>query len=86
MRPIHFKGETGSLGPPKGVSEEDCGNLPFQRSVQGSLPCLTSVWRPNPKELEDIKEGGDIRITLFSETHPMMAVTVQNLSPKKAGT
>jgi len=76
MDPIHFPEATGSLGPPRGVSSNDCGDLPYQKGAQDGMSTITSVWQPTDLELIALKSGGKVKITMFAGSHPMISVGV----------
>lgn len=38
---------------------------------------MTSVWEPTPAELEDLKAGGAVRLTIIGGAHPPVMITTQ---------
>lgn len=38
---------------------------------------MTSVWEPTPKELEDLANGGAVRLTILGKAHPPVMITTQ---------
>lgn len=72
MKPIEFEQQTTVLGPPRGWARGECGALPVQM-VEGTLQ---SYWKPTPEEIEALKNGGHIRLTVHSHAHPPVWVDV----------
>lgn len=72
------------LGPPPGVSAEQCGTLPVKRwRMPGYGPVDTSFWRPNAAELAALNAGGSIAVNLHvgPGQHPMMSVQAYAKEP-----
>lgn len=69
------------LAPPHGMSDEDCYSLPIERKEQVlptgvKVPTVTSFWSPSPEELEALKNGGLVVLTIVGVTHPPVMVGV----------
>jgi len=45
MQPISFKQSNKKLGPPKGMTEEECGNLPVFTDGQQCISLWKMTWR-----------------------------------------
>jgi hypothetical protein len=62
MHPISFKEANKVLGPPVGVSEEEC--LPLPVFTDGEQ-CI-SKWKLTADEIEQIKQTGEIWVSVYS--------------------
>lgn len=59
------------LGPPKGVSDEECGTLPVRRNGE----TLVSCWRLSPAEIEEIQRTGCVWLSIWGQvTQPPVLV------------
>jgi len=38
---------------------------------------MTSLWEPTPAELEVLKQGGSVRLTIVGNTHPPVLVETE---------
>lgn len=38
---------------------------------------MTSVWEPTPRELQDLQNGGAVRLTILGTGHPPVMITTQ---------
>lgn len=71
------------LGPPRGVSDVDCGTLPVKTWQDPSLgQVMTSFWKPSAEELKALNAGGSIAINLYTRVHPMMSALVYLKEPE----
>lgn len=66
------------IGPPPGVSDQDCGTLHVKRWVDPHFGArvITSYWRPSAAELAALNAGGSIAINLYTAVQPMMSAQV----------
>lgn len=65
------------LGAPPGMSIDQCSALPITRLVYSDgTPAVASFWKPTPDELERIKQGMAIRLTVLGHTHPPLLIEV----------
>lgn len=77
MEFINHSSCNAQLGPPRGVSDEDCGTLPVKRWRDPKFGSIdTSFWKPSEAELAALVAGGSIAINLCvgPGQHPMMSV------------
>lgn len=72
------------LGAPADVSIEDCSALPITRVIfkvepEQKIPgeAVVSFWKPTVIELELLKAGKSVRITVWGATHPPIAIGVE---------
>lgn len=83
MNPLRTQHTNIELGAPKNWNEEqhgECNSLPCVRVMQpDGTHTYTSFWTPTPDELADLVVGGTVKLTLFSFTHPPVAVEVAKL-------
>jgi len=65
------------FGPPRGVSDADCGTLPVKRWTDPKFgTVLTSFWKPSAAELEALNAGGSIAVNLYTPVHPVISTQV----------
>ena len=62
MKPVYFQEANKVLGPPEGVSEEECGKLPV---YSDGVRCM-SIWRLSDEDVAKIVETRGIILTVFS--------------------
>lgn len=74
MNPQKIKGTNRSLGPPRGVGNDECGRLAIRTGRDGRFPTMQSAWKPTPEELIILKSGGSVILTVFAEVHPMVSI------------
>jgi len=82
MKPIMFPEVNMVLGPPLGMTLEECGPLPIHTD---GVECI-SVWRLDPLELAMLnRNGGLIRLVVVSgPTQPPVALDIYE--PESKGT
>ena len=64
------------LGAPKGVPIEECRALPILRASIDGIPVVQSFWQPDAIELEAIKAGHPVILTVWGHTHPPVLLQV----------
>lgn len=75
-----FDEENQVLGPPKGMTEEDCYSLSVYRGIDGAgRPIVVSCWKPTKEELEEIARTGRVWLLLWGQT--MQPASVTGFSP-----
>ena len=75
MEPIDFKQATKKLGPPAGMTEEECGSLPV--FTDGTL-CI-SLWRMTWRERLSALYFGKIWLFVVSgQTQPPVSLMAKN--------
>lgn len=68
MRPVKFPEANAVLNPPNDLDESQCSIVPVyhgevrQDSCDG-VKIIVVAWKPDPRELEALKEGGLIFLT-----------------------
>jgi hypothetical protein len=70
---------TRVLGAPKDWNRDangPCGNLPIRDEATTAGPGMTSAWFPTPEEIERIKDGAPIYLTVLGSVHPPVDVSV----------
>ena len=73
MKCIEFEGYTVLLSPPPSMERGSCGALPiFAHDGQ-----MISVWKPTEEEIEALKNGAHIALTILGEVHPPVRLHVQ---------
>ena len=70
LRGIDFKQSNGSLGPPKGMTEDDVYTLPIHRSTDGKIVTVTSCWELSHEALREIQRTRKIYLQIWGMTHP----------------
>ncbi len=65
------------LGAPPGASIDECSALPITRvNWQDGSTGVVSYWLPTAQELERIKSGQAIRVTILGNTHAPIIIGV----------
>ena len=75
MTPIKHPYCNHTLARPPGTTEEECGDLPIMRTEISGNPVVASFWIPDPDEVERIRQGGPILLTVVGHTHPPLSIT-----------
>lgn len=69
-----------TLGPPKGMTEEQVRTLHIYREIPtsglSSDYAVTSFWTPEPAELETLNSGGSVMLRILGLTHPPLSMRV----------
>jgi hypothetical protein len=68
MNPIHAPECNTTLGPPRGMTEDQCGSLPARHCHETGT--FTTYWQPDDVERQAIASGGPVMLTLWSRAHP----------------
>lgn len=80
-----------NLGAPPGWDHDKqghCGHLAIRDVMTTAGPAMQSVWFPTPAEIERIKAGAPIYLTLIGMFHPPVAMDVgpvPDAAPDAAG-
>ena len=64
------------IGPPPGVSADDCGTVESLAGVQDGYPMYAGYWRPTPVQLEALAGGGFIELIQYAPRMVMHSMTV----------
>lgn len=71
MMPSSFHESNTYLGPPPGVSLEDCEALSvWKGEYPDGTPVVISCWRPTVGELEELQKTGRIWLHVWGHTMP----------------
>lgn len=54
----------------------DCHDLPVVQAICGDTPCLVTAWELDVEELAEIQRTGRIWLSVLSESHPPVMLTV----------
>lgn len=74
MLPIRIANATRVLA----ESQDEYFALAIRDEVlKGMGPAMTSLWEPTPQELELLKAGGHIRLSIMGTVHPPVMLSVQ---------
>lgn len=65
------------LGPPKGVSKEECNTVPATLMAEPTM--IATFWQPTPDELALLNANGRICLFVWGDQHPMVAMSVEKL-------
>lgn len=63
------------LGPPPGMSAEECQALQILRISDGTHPIVVSCWKLTKDELDEINRTGRVWLMIWGETMPPAAVS-----------
>ena len=75
MTPVTFPQANTTFHKPADLTDEQCGSAEaFQGEIaSGSLegaPVIVTAWKPDPMELEALRNGGSVFITFITEVLP----------------
>lgn len=81
MIPGTIKGANANFGAPKDWNEErdgPCDSLPVLvvDHVEAGTRSMSSVWLPNEAEIEALRKGHGVVVTIFGHAHPAIAIGV----------
>ncbi len=71
-----IEGFTRRLGPPPGVSDDDCSHLHIRDVPTQFGNQMVSVWEPTPKEVELLAGGCKVYLFIYGSVHPMVSMAV----------
>jgi hypothetical protein len=77
---------TNHLGAPADWNHErdgSCETLPVVRSKIGDFISHSSFWLPSSEELERLKAGEPICLTIYGNSHPVVAVHMEHTVTKE---
>lgn len=67
---------TINVGPPPGVSDEDCGTVESLVGQVGGYAAYTSHWKPTVEQLELLNAGGSIELVQYVPRMVMHSMSV----------
>ncbi len=73
--PQKFPQSNVTLGPPSGMTLEDCNELSACRSTHDGHPTIVSCWKLSPQELTEISKTGQVWLVVWGRNHPPVCVT-----------
>jgi hypothetical protein len=78
MHPGRVSNATHVLGKPKDWKVEEPGHcsLAVREEKTTAGPGMTSAWFPTPEEIERIRNGAPIYLTVVGEVHPPVSMSV----------
>lgn len=76
MIPGKINEATRSLGPPPGVTANECDRLWIKDIDDGRFTGMQSAWLPTAEEIDELMRGKPIILTVFSTVHPMISLGV----------
>ena len=85
--PLRIVGHTRWLGKPLGWEPETqgpCGHLAIRDIDTTAGPAMQSAWEPSPEELDRLKAGAPIILTVVGRVHPPVEVRVGNTPQESA--
>lgn len=76
MKIVQHKTSNHVLGDPPNWDHKElpCSALP----VRVDDVCLTSHWKPSESEIEQLKNGGFIALSIFGRVHPVVSIFVED--------
>jgi hypothetical protein len=73
MNPIYHDSNNMVLGPPTGVSKEDCATITATMVLDDQQqPMIQTYWKPSPEELAQLNANGHVILCVFGSAHPMV--------------
>lgn len=73
MQPLRISNATRVLA----ETQDEYHTLAIKDEMIDGCNHMTSVWEPNPRELEELQSGGSVRLTILGVTHPPVIITTQ---------
>lgn len=64
------------VGPPRGVSDDDCGTVEALVGHLNGYPAWCDYWRPTPEQLATLNAGGFIELVQYSPRMVMHSLSV----------
>lgn len=64
------------VGPPRGVSDDDCGTIEAQVEHGEFGPLWRTYWQPSDHELAQLRDGGRVELSLYASQLVMQYVGV----------
>lgn len=64
------------VGPPRGVSSDDCGSVESMVGHDGGYPTYADFWRPTDEQLAMLQAGGFIELRQYTRQMVMHSMTV----------
>lgn len=83
MQSIKFNEANLVLKAPADWDEENLGPC-SDLFVHNTGVTLNSLWVPNEEELEILKNGGGVVLSIFGRGHPAVSLTVANITYEEA--
>ena len=84
MNPARIEGATRIFNKPANwdeMSDQHCSALAIRDVVdQEGLPYMVSAWTPTPAELKKLIEGETLKLWIQGHNHPVVAMTVGDIS------
>jgi len=78
MRATQHPSNNEVLGAPQGWVQDElpCSALPITRAYDGSVPTITSFWRPTAEELAALNAGALVALHIVGKSMPPAAIGV----------
>lgn len=74
MEPANFDGTNATMGPPNGMTDDQCGTIFAQMTtlnlIGGPMPCTITCWKPSRAELDEIERTGRVWLTVLGHGMP----------------
>lgn len=79
MHPSSFDEANEILGPPVGMTEDECGSLSVFRGLDvDGTPLVISCWRPTPEEVEELRRTGRLWLLVCGTRMPPVSLATKN--------
>ena len=78
MRPTQHPSNNDVLKAPAGATVDECRALPITRVLYqpSNMPAVVSYWQPTPAQIELLKAGRPVWLSIVGHTHPPLAIGV----------
>jgi hypothetical protein len=76
MDPVHRRTNNMVLGPPPGVSDDECMTVTATLTTE-PVCIIATFWKPTPQELELLNSNGLICLHVWGMGHPMVALSAE---------
>lgn len=82
MRGVKFKDQTGEMGKPSNMTDEECYSLPIKRTKNGGYDVLESVWELTDEELAIVNKTKRVRLGILGRGMPPVYLGAELPSPQ----
>lgn len=79
MEPITFEQKNRTYAKPKDMTDEECASLEtWEGTDTKGHNMIISLWMPSAKEIEDIKNGNGVWLSVYGQGMPPVSLYTEN--------
>lgn len=84
MIPIDFEGSNITLNKPDNMTDEQCLSIKAYKGLNNDgFPCFITCWKPSEEELEQLKQGYCVWLSVLSNSFAPASIYVSVPMPKQ---